>query len=133
MAAPARRGRWLWKLFAWPGIIWLALLFVFPLYVVLALAFGSLDPIFRSPVPEWNPLNWDPTQFQYVLTHIFGEDGFFGPAIVRTVVFVIIASVGCLLISYPVAYFDTGQRSLELSPADDSAWQLIWQQFKAGA
>ena len=105
MAAPARRGRWLWKLFAWPGIIWLALLFVFPLYVVLALAFGSLDPIFRSPVPEWNPLNWDPTQFQYVLTHIFGEDGFFGPAIVRTVVFVIIASVGCLLISYPVAYF----------------------------
>ena len=105
MAAPARRGRWLWKLFAWPGIIWLALLFVFPLYVVLALAFGSLDPIFRSPVPVWNPLNWDPTQFQYVLTHIFGEDGFFGPAIVRTVVFVIIASVGCLLISYPVAYF----------------------------
>ena len=105
MAAPARRGRWLWKLFAWPGIIWLALLFVFPLYVVLALAFGSLDPIFRSPVPEWNPLNWDPTQFQYVLTHIFGEDGFFGPAIVRTVVFVLIASVGCLLISYPVAYF----------------------------
>jgi len=105
LAAPARRGRWLWKLFAWPGIIWLALLFVFPLYVVLALAFGSLDPIFRSPVPVWNPLNWDPTQFQYVLTHIFGEDGFFGPAIVRTVVFVIIASVGCLLISYPVAYF----------------------------
>jgi len=105
LAAPARRGRWLWKLFAWPGIIWLALLFVFPLYVVLALAFGSLDPIFRSPVPEWNPLNWDPTQFQYVLTHIFGEDGFFGPAIVRTVVFVVIASVGCLLISYPVAYF----------------------------
>ena len=105
MAAPARRGRWLWKLFAWPGIIWLALLFVFPLYVVLALAFGSLDPIFRSPVPVWNPLNWDPTQFQYVLTHIFGEDGFFGPAIVRTVVFVVIASVGCLLISYPVAYF----------------------------
>jgi len=105
LAAPARRGRWLWKLFAWPGIIWLALLFVFPLYVVLALAFGSLDPIFRSPVPVWNPLNWDPTQFQYVLTHIFGEDGFFGPAIVRTVVFVVIASVGCLLISYPVAYF----------------------------
>ena len=31
------------------------------------------------------------------------------------------------------AYFDAGQRSLELSPADDSAWQLIWQQFKAGA
>ncbi len=105
MAAPARRGRWLWKLFAAPGILWLALLFVFPLYVVLALAFGSLDPIFRSPVPEWNPLQWDPTQFQYVLSHLFGDDGFFGPAIVRTFVFVLIASIGCLLIAYPVAYF----------------------------
>ncbi len=31
------------------------------------------------------------------------------------------------------SYFDTGQRSLELAPADDSAWQQIWQQFKAGA
>lgn len=92
-------------MFAGPGIVWLALLFVFPLYVVLALAFGSLDPIFRSPIPAWNPLQWDASQFTYVLQHLVGDDGFFGPAIFRTFVFVIIASIGCLAISYPVAYF----------------------------
>lgn len=30
-------------------------------------------------------------------------------------------------------YFDQGQRSLELAPADDAAWQQVWQQFKAGS
>ena len=30
-------------------------------------------------------------------------------------------------------FFDSGQRSLELAPADDQAWQQVWQQFKAGA
>ena len=30
------------------------------------------------------------------------------------------------------SYFDSGQRSLELSPADDSAWSAVWQRFKAG-
>ena len=34
------RRRLFWPLFAAPGILWLALLFVLPLYVVLALAFG---------------------------------------------------------------------------------------------
>jgi spermidine/putrescine transport system substrate-binding protein len=29
--------------------------------------------------------------------------------------------------------FETGARILELAPADDAAWQAIWQQFKAGA
>jgi len=29
--------------------------------------------------------------------------------------------------------FDTGARILELSPADDAAWQQVWQQFKAGS
>jgi ABC-type spermidine/putrescine transport system permease subunit I len=100
-----RRRRWIWAGFAAPGIVWLALLFLVPLYVVLALAFGTLDPIFRSPVPTWNPLQWDPSQFQYVFAHLAGADGFFGPAIVRTLVFVVVASVGCLLIAYPVAYY----------------------------
>ena len=74
------RRRLYWPAFALPGIIWLVLLFVLPLYVVLCLAFGSLDPIFLSPTPTWNPLQWDSTEFQYVFSHIFGADGFFGPA-----------------------------------------------------
>jgi ABC-type spermidine/putrescine transport system permease subunit I len=105
MSSTTRRGRWLWPAFALPGIVWLAVLFIVPMYVVLALAFGTLDPIFRSPVPTWNPLQWDSSQMIFVFQHLIGTNGIFGPAIVRTVVFVFIASAGCLLISYPVAYF----------------------------
>jgi ABC-type spermidine/putrescine transport system permease subunit I len=103
----SRKSRWVWPTFALPGIIALALLFIVPMYVVLALAFGTLDPIFRSPVPVWNPINWDTSQIQYVFQHIFGDDAFFAPAIVRTFVFVLLASVGCLTIAYPVAYYVT--------------------------
>jgi spermidine/putrescine transport system substrate-binding protein len=31
------------------------------------------------------------------------------------------------------SYFESGYRTLELSPADDAAWQAVWQRFKAGA
>jgi spermidine/putrescine transport system permease protein len=99
------RRRIYWPSFAVPGIVWLILLFLLPLYVVLALAFGTLDPLFLTPSPTWNPFQWDPTQFQYVFEHLFGTDGFIGPVLVRTLVFVVVASVGCLLIAYPVAYY----------------------------
>ena len=105
MALPKRQGRWLWRFLTFPGILWLVLLFVFPLYVVLALAFGSVDPIFRSPIPEYNPLAWNTAQFGDVLSHLIGEDGFLGPPIVRTIIYVLVASAGCLAIAYPVAYF----------------------------
>src|SRR5262245_39383392 len=100
-----RRRRLFWPAFATPGILWLALLFIGPLYIVLCLAFGTLDPIFRSPQPTWLPWQWDPSQFQYVFGHLVGADGFLGPPIVRTLWFVVLASAGCLLIAYPVAYF----------------------------
>ena len=99
-----RRGR-LWAALAAPGIVWLAAFFIFPLYVVLCIVFGQVDPIFRTPVPVWNPLQWDPTQFTYVLTHIVGSNGVYGPAIVRTFIFVLVASSLCLLIAFPVAYY----------------------------
>jgi spermidine/putrescine transport system permease protein len=63
-----------------------------------------VDPIFRTPVPVWNPLQWDPTQFNYVLSRI-GPDGAYGPALIRTGVYVLIASVLCLAIAFPVAYY----------------------------
>ena len=97
--------RWLWPLLALPGTVWLALLFVAPLYVVLAILFGGVDPILRQPVPVWNPLQWDFSQFRFVLDHIFGPGGFFRPALLRTVAYVGIASLLCLVIAYPVAYF----------------------------
>jgi ABC-type spermidine/putrescine transport system permease subunit I len=96
---------WLWQALAAPGIGWLLLLFIAPLYVVLAVVFGTVDPIFRTAAPVWNPLNWDPTQFNFVVTHIVGANDIFGPAILRTFVYVGLASAMCLLIAFPVAYY----------------------------
>ena len=45
------------------------------MYVVLAIVFGRVDPIFRTPLPVWNPLQWNPAQFNYVFSHIVGADG----------------------------------------------------------
>lgn len=105
-AAPARRERnsGLWKLLAAPGIIWLLVFVVAPLYVVAAIVFGQVDPIFRTAVPVWNPLQWDATQFTYVLARI-GPGEVFAPALWRTVVYVLTASVLCLFIAFPVAYY----------------------------
>ena len=99
------RTRRLWPLLAIPGIVWLAVLLVAPLYVVLAILFGGVDPILRQPVPVWNPFYWDVAQFQYVWQHIVGSDAFFRPALVRTVVYVGVSSLLCLVIAYPVAYY----------------------------
>lgn len=105
MADPGHRPRLLWPLLALPGFLWLLSLLAAPMYVVLAILFGQIDPILRRPVPVWNPAAWDASQFRYVLDHIVGEQGFFGPPLVRTAVYVGLASVICLLIAYPVAYF----------------------------
>ena len=83
----------------------MALLLVAPFYVVLAILFGGVDPILRQPVPVWNPYYWDVAQFEYVWQHIVGPDAFFRPALVRTVVYVGVSSLLCLLIAYPVAYY----------------------------
>src|SRR6187200_1486232 len=105
-ASPRRvRASGVWAALAAPGIVWLLLCFVFPLYVVLCIVFGQIDPLFRTPIPVWNPLQWDPTQFTYVLTHIVGDNGVYGPAILRTFVYVLIASALCLLIAFPVSYY----------------------------
>ena len=72
--------------------------------MVLAIVFGQRDPVFRTAVPVWNPLQWDPTQFTYVLARI-GPDGIYFPALVRTVVYVGAASILCLCIAFPVAYY----------------------------
>ena len=105
-SVPRRRERTnaLWPLLAAPGVVWLLLFVVAPLYVVTAIVFGQIDPIFRTPVPVWNPLQWDATQFMYVLARI-GPNGVYGPALIRTVVYVLAASVLCLLIAFPVAYY----------------------------
>lgn len=92
-------------LLALPGMAWLALFFVVPGYVIACVAFGTVDPVFRSPVPAWNPLTWQGEQFRTVFERLTGPDGYYGPALVRTVGYVALAVLGCLLVAYPVAWF----------------------------
>jgi spermidine/putrescine transport system substrate-binding protein len=89
-AGTTRKGRrsLLWPALALPGALWLALLFLAPLYVVLSIVFGGIDPIFRTPLPVWNPAKWNSAQFLDVFDHIFGSDGYFGPALLRTAAYV---------------------------------------------
>ena len=97
--------RWFWPSFSVPGILWLIVLFLVPFYVVLSIAFGTFDPIFRQPLPIWNPLHWYAGTFGEVLGQIFGKDAFLGPAFLRTFAYVGAAAVLCLLVAYPVAYY----------------------------
>jgi spermidine/putrescine transport system permease protein len=101
-----RRRELFGALLALPTIVWLIVFFIVPGYVLLAIAFGTVDPIFRAPLPAWSPADWSFTAFSFVFSHLFGGvNGFFGPAIVRTIWYVVVAMALCLAISYPVAYF----------------------------
>ena len=97
--------RWFWPSFTIPGTVWLLLLFVLPFYAILSVAMGTVDPIFGSPVPVWNPLHWNPQAFTFVYQQTFLHGGIYQPAFVRTFAFVAVAVSLCLLIGYPVAYF----------------------------
>jgi len=88
-----------------PGIIWLAVLFIVPFYAVLAIAMGKLNQLFEAPVAVWNPLQWSSENVIDVWHDLFGSAAFAGPIVVRTIVYVAIASVLSLAIGYPAAYF----------------------------
>jgi ABC-type spermidine/putrescine transport system permease subunit I len=101
---PARKNLF-WIGLAAPGIIWLILLFIVPFYAVLAIAMGQLNRLFESPVAVWNPLNWNPTNVVDAFHDLVGSTSFAGPIVIRTVVYVAVASLICLLVAYPAAYF----------------------------
>src|SRR5919205_1034765 len=96
--------RWLWPLSALPGVVWLLILFLLPLYAVLALAFGSVDPILLSGVPAWNPLDWNPGWISHVLD-LLVPGNILWDVFLRTCRYVVISLAGCILIGYPVAYW----------------------------
>jgi ABC-type spermidine/putrescine transport system permease subunit I len=99
-----RYPRWFWAAFGAPGLIWLALLFLVPLYVILAVSMGTVDPIFLSPVPVWNPLDWSTGAFEQIWEGLGPGEPFF-VVFVRTFAYVGIALALSLAIGYPVAYF----------------------------
>jgi spermidine/putrescine transport system permease protein len=97
--------RWFWPSFAAPGIVWLGLFFLLPFYVVLSIAFGTIDPIFRSALPVYEPWFWTRVHFSETFAKIFGAHAFFQPAMVRTLLYVLSASLICLVLGYTVAYY----------------------------
>jgi spermidine/putrescine transport system permease protein len=97
--------RGFWRTLALPGLLWLLLLFVVPFYASLSTAGGKLDPIFGSAIPEWNPLQWHPDAFSFVLHNLVSSDGPFHIVFIRTTIYVFCAVFLCLLIAYPVAYY----------------------------
>jgi ABC-type spermidine/putrescine transport system permease subunit I len=101
------RPRWLWATLATPGAIWLLALFVVPFYVVLAVSAGTLDPIFQSPVPVWDPARWSGADFAATWHALFGAGSYLGAPVARTFVYTLIAAALCIVIAYPVAYFVT--------------------------
>ncbi len=86
-----------------PGVGWLLAFFIVPVYAVVSVAFGRIDPLLRTPIPAWNPLDWDTSAMRHVLDRVFGGD--LGQVFVRTLWFVALALAGCVLIGYPVAYY----------------------------
>jgi spermidine/putrescine transport system permease protein len=97
--------RWFWPSFAGPATAWLLVLFVIPFYVLLAVAFGRLDRIFLTPVPVYQPLHWDPSALSSVMHQTFTSGSIYQSAFAHTFVYVGIATVTCLVVGYPVAYF----------------------------
>ncbi len=100
-----RSTRFLWPTLGLPAMVWIVLFFLVPFYVVLCVSFGTVDPVFRSPIPIWNPLEWQFSQVQVVWDRLFGPNNFYMPAVLRTFMYVAIAVAACLVISFPVAYF----------------------------
>jgi spermidine/putrescine transport system permease protein len=97
--------RLFWACLALPGIIWLTLLFIVPFYTVLAIAAGRLNQLFGTPIAVWNPLQWSTTNLHAAWRDIAGSSAFVGPIIVRTIWYTAVASILCLIIGYPAAYF----------------------------
>ena len=111
--ANLKRSPGLWAGFAIPGTVWLIALFVIPFYAVACIAFGTIDPIFRDAVPQWNPLAWNFAQAQQVFTSL--ATGPLRGVAVRTVIYVVCAMSLCFVFGFPIAYFlarHAGKRKL---------------------
>jgi spermidine/putrescine transport system permease protein len=100
-----RSQRFLWPSLAVPSFVWLGLFLVIPFYVVLCIAFGQVDPIFRTSIPAWNPMDWRFDQVAITLERIVGPDNFYLPPILRTIAYVLISVIASLIIAFPVAYY----------------------------
>ena len=84
--------RWLWSSFLLPGIAWLAVLFLVPLGLVVAMSFGTTNVI-GQPVYGFHPGNYGQV-FQPI----------FLPILERSVIYALVATAICFALGYAVAY-----------------------------
>jgi len=85
--------RGFWSRFLLPGGVWLALLFVIPLFLLLALSFGYTDDLGRAV-------------YAFDLDNYADAfDPIYIPVLLRSVGFALATAVLCLLLGYPVAYY----------------------------
>jgi len=78
------------------------ILFLLPFYVVVAIAFGTVDPVFQSPLPVFQPWFWSAKYVAQEWHLVIGE---FRAVEIRTLTYVLLASGICLVIAYAVAYY----------------------------
>ena len=95
--------RWIWRVLAIPGVVWLSVFFLVAMYAVLSVALGNQNTL-NQPIPYWNPLDWNVGYLLETLRNI-GHNGPFLKVFLRTVAFVAVAMGLSLLIGYPVAYY----------------------------
>jgi spermidine/putrescine transport system permease protein len=93
----------LWAALAAPGAFWLLFFFAVPFYAVACVAFGSIDPIFRDAIPQWNPMNWSFSEFNAVFSSV--TSGPLRGVFIRTIVYVVSAMIISFAIGFPVAYY----------------------------
>ena len=96
-------GRWIWRLLALPGVVWLSLFFLIAFYAVLCVAFGNTNTL-NEVVPFWSPTQWNVGYVIGVLENIWNGEQFL-TVFLRTLAYVAIALALSLLVGYPVAYF----------------------------
>jgi len=75
-----------------PGVIWLALLFIVPLGIVVAVSFATSD-IINRPVFGWHPENF---------SAVF--DPLYLRLVTRSLGYAALTTVLCFVVAYPVAY-----------------------------
>jgi ABC-type spermidine/putrescine transport system permease subunit I len=95
--------RWIWRVLAIPGVVWLSVFFLVAMYAVLSVALGNQNTL-NQPIPYWNPLDWNVGYLLETLRNIW-HGGPFLKVFLRTVAYVAVAMGISLVIGYPVAYY----------------------------
>jgi ABC-type spermidine/putrescine transport system permease subunit I len=104
-AGQPQHNKLFYMLLAAPGIIWLTVLFLVPFYDVIAIAGGRLNFLKETAVAVYNPLEWSHAYFVITWDDIFGKGAVDLSVMWNTIWYTAAASLLCLLIGYPAAYF----------------------------